>query len=138
VSDSTKQDEHFNSRKFAKALCANKKIYVSAANCNFRQGWAPIFERFIENVGKYPMMIHIVTDKHDFMEIEVDMGSTTRAKYIYHEILIAKHHSMQICAHCGDKKYDNDNKFCKGCTANAAKLKTTGTWLDSFERSRHG
>jgi reverse gyrase len=132
VSDSTKPEERFNARKFAKELCHDKQIYVTASNCHFRKGWAPIFEKFIARVGRYSVLINIAVDHHEFMEIDVDMGRTTRARYIYQQILIAKYESMKTCAHCGSTKSEDGNKFCKECNANAANLKTTGTWLDKF------
>ncbi|TXI45767.1 hypothetical protein [Methylophilus sp.] len=132
MSDSTKSEKKFNASNYAKDLTEHMKVLVAASNCSFRQGWAPIFERFISKVGRYPVLVCLVSEDHEFMDIEVDMGKTTRARYIYKEILIAKHESMRTCAHCGAMKFDTSNKFCKECNANSAKLKITGTWLDRY------
>lgn len=132
MSASYKSKDTFDSQEFAQDLCKDKNIILGSVECSFREGWAEIFKLFIGRVGRYPILLVAVTDKNEFLEIDVNMRRTTRAKYIYGAIIEAKYDSKRLCAYCGNSKSANDNKFCKECSGNAAQLKTTDTWLDRY------
>ena len=133
MSDSIDKPEKFVGYDFLMGLCKDTKVAIHLLECDFGHGWADIVRAFISKVGNYSIYITSVSDKNDFLDIEVDMRLSSRAKLIYTAILKAKHDSSRTCAHCGNKKLAFEPKLCKECNQNAGKLNVTGTWLDNFK-----
>ncbi|MFD0913858.1 hypothetical protein [Methylophilus luteus] len=132
MSASYKSNDTFDAQEFAVELCKAKKVILASSECSFQRGWSNIFEVFIECVGRYPIVLLEVKDENGFLEIDVHMRSTTRAKQIYTSVMTAKYNSKRQCAHCGDIKPPNERKYCASCSDAAVMREPTGTWLDKF------
>ncbi len=124
-------EREFNALHFVAELCDGKKVEVDAKP-KFKAGWANIFRDFIQKVGNCEITIVTLSDERNFLEIDVELGKTRRAKQIYSEIQKAKYLSLRTCNHCGRGKSDLNNLLCKSCNEDAAQLKITGTWLDRY------
>jgi hypothetical protein len=134
VSDSIEPQKEFNAGEFARNICENKKTQIWAERVRFRKGWSGIFHSLIKAIGKYNVRIRYISDKHKFLDVEVDLAFTSKAKDVYKAILMAKHDSLRTCAHCGERKTENNLILCEDCNANAAEIGATGTWLDNFRK----
>lgn len=132
MSVSYKSKDTFDAQEFAVELCKDKKVVLATSEVSFQRGWADIFKVFIECVGRYSIVLLEVKDENGFLEIDVHMRNTTRAKHIYTSIMTAKYNSKRQCANCGGIKPPNEKRYCATCSGDAVKLEPTGTWLDRF------
>jgi hypothetical protein len=132
VSVSYKSKDTFDAQEFAVELCKDKKVVLATSEVSFQRGWADIFEVFIECVGRYSIVLLEVKDDSGFLEIDVHMRSTTKAKHIYTSIMTAKYNSKRQCANCGDIKPPNEKEYCATCSDAGVMRAPTGTWLDRY------
>lgn len=130
---SNKTTQAFNSAEYAKKLQVNKKFLVVPHQVIFEQGWEHIYEEFVEAIGNCLVTIRQADDRFNFLDIEVDLSSTSKASDIYEAILKAKYDSLVTCARCGvSKAKTNTTKYCKLCNHKINKSNKTGTWLDEY------
>lgn len=130
---SSKTYKGFDPVAFVKQLDIGKKLLVAHHQLNFEEGWADIFEDFVSALKSFQVTIRSADDRHDFLDIEVDLSKTSHAKEVYSAILKAKHESLAICARCGvAKKKGNGIKYCQYCNSKVNRSNKTGTWLDEY------
>jgi hypothetical protein len=130
---SDKTTQVFNSAEFAKKLKKNKRFLIVPHQIVFEEGWENIFEDFVDVVGNCLVTIRQADDRFNFLDIEADLSSTSKASDIYNAILKAKYDSLVTCARCGvSKTKTNLTKYCKLCNHKLNKSNKTGTWLDEY------
>ncbi|MFQ6403252.1 hypothetical protein ACIDE9_00675 [Methylophilus sp. 'Pure River'] len=130
---SSKTYKRFDPVAFVKQLEIGKKLLVAHHQLKFEEGWADIFADFVSAIKNLQVIIISADDRHDFLDIEVDLSKTSHAKEVYSAILKAKHESLAICARCGvAKKKGNGIKYCQYCNSKVNRSNKTGTWLDEY------
>lgn len=133
MSDFTDDKGRFSAPMFANTICENTEIKILRdRNIEFKQGWMPIFQHFIQQVGDSSFIIEYAHDQYDFLDIRVRFRETEDAYKVYEALVLARDISMETCAICGGNKNWRGTKLCKKCIKVAAGMKPTGTWLDEY------
>lgn len=134
MSDSSSNTtKKFDPITFVEKLEIGKKLFFAHHQLKFEEGWADIFADFVSAIKNLQVIIRSADDRHDFLDIEVDLSKTSRAKEVYSAILKAKHESLAICARCGvAKRKGKGIKYCQYCNSKVNRSNKTGTWLDEY------
>lgn len=130
---SNKSTQAFDPIQLARQLKGDKHFLFVDRQILFEQGWEEIFTDFVDEIGNCLVIIRKADDLFNFLDIEVDLSSTSKASDIYEAILKAKYDSLVTCARCGlSKPKTNLTKYCKVCNQKVNKSNKTGTWLDEY------
>lgn len=134
MSDSSKKtSKKFDPISFSQGLEVGKNLRMLHFQLKFEEGWADIFADFVSAIKNFQVIIRSADDRHDYLDIEVDLSKTSHAKEVYSAILKAKHESLAICARCGvAKRKGNGIKYCQYCNSKVNRSVKTGTWLDEY------
>ena len=130
---SNKTSKKFDPIDFSQGLVVGNNFRILHFQLKFEEGWADIFADFVSAIKNLQVIIRSAEDRHDFLDIEVDLSKTSRAKEVYSAILKAKHESLAICARCGmAKRKGNGIKYCQYCNSRVNRSDKTATWLDEY------